>query len=71
MFLTLSNPINSHTVTVPFGDGTMTWKIYITAGEQKLISVTEDGNEWEHAISVEFVAQKSQWLASGRLRGID
>ena len=60
----LSNPINNHIVTVPFGNDTMTTEIYISRVEQALRRKTRDGkNKWANVIDVSFVATESQWLA--------
>ena len=60
----LSNPINKHIVTVPFGNDTMTAEIYISRVEQTLRRKTRDGkNKWANVIDVSLVATESQWLA--------
>ena len=67
----LANPINDHTVTVPFNQGTMTWQFYISSGERELIKVNEDGNRWARTIKVTLTAMRAQWLAGGQIQGVD
>lgn len=67
-FLLLSNPLNNHNVTLPFGQGTLTSEIYISSLEQTLIYQREE-NKWSSVIDVAFVTMDSQWLAGGTLQG--
>lgn len=67
----LANPINDHTVTVPFDQKTMTWQFYISSGEQGLIRVTDDGNRWARTVKVTLTSMYAQWLAGSTIQGID
>lgn len=71
LLMTLANPINDHTVTVPFNQGTMTWRFYVSSGEQELKLITVDGNRWARAIKVTLTAMYAQHLAGGNIRGLD
>lgn len=67
----LANPINDHTVTVPFNQTTMTWQFYISSGEQNLIWLTDDENRWANTIKVTLTSMYAQQLAGGNIRGLD
>lgn len=67
----LANPINDHTITVPFNQTTMTWKFYISSGEQNLICLTDEGNRWASSIKVTLTSMYAQHLAGGSIRGLD
>lgn len=69
LFLKISNPVNSHVVRVPFGQGYMETSIYISSVEQKLKS-SIDRNKWDSVITVTYTSMKSQWLAGKTLRGV-
>lgn len=71
LFIALSNPINDHSVTVPFGNGIMNTRIYIANLEQVLKRISKDGkNVWSRVIDVSFTTMSSQWLAGGSLTGV-
>lgn len=67
----LANPINDHTITVPFNQTTMTWKFYISSGEQELKRVDDDDNHWAKSIKVTLTSMYAQQLAGGSIRGVD
>lgn len=71
LLMVLANPINDHTVTVPFNQGTMTWRFYISSGEQELKRITDDGNRWAREIKVKLVSVSAQWLAGGDIQGVN
>lgn len=71
LLMVLANPINDHTVTVPFNQGTMTWQFYISSGEQGLKLVTDTGNRWARTIKVTLTAMYAQWLAGSEIQGVD
>lgn len=70
LYLALANPINDHTVTVPFGQKEITSKIYISQIKRKLIKRTEDRTVWGKVYDVTLTAVESQWLAGGNIRGV-
>lgn len=51
----ISQPKRSHDCCFPYGQKTLTQKMYITGGEQSLIRAGQDGNFWGE-ISVNFIA---------------
>ena len=70
LYLTLANPINSHTVVLPFGQGNLETDIYISKVTRKFISKNNDRKLWEKVYDVTFTAIDSQWLAgSNNIKG--
>lgn len=69
LFLTLSNPINNHTVIVPFLQGYLETEIYISQVKSKLINQKFGLNKWNTSYSVTFTAMESQWLAGSEIKG--
>ncbi len=63
LFIVLSNPINNHTITVPFGSGAMSNEFYISSIESKLVTAQHGYNEWERVYSVTFTSMSPQRLA--------
>lgn len=58
----ISSPTVSHTLVVPYGQGTQEFLAYVTSGEDVLkIQETEDGqiNKWT-GLSVSFIAMEPQ-----------
>ena len=64
LFIALSNPINNHTITLPFGNGTISNEFYISSVESKLITSERGHNEWDKVYSVTFTSMRPQRLAS-------
>ena len=54
MYEVLSAPVDYHVLTVPYGQGTLTFDAYITSGKDTL-RLMKDGNWWE-GLSLQFVA---------------
>lgn len=54
----ISAPVDSHEITVPYGQGTMTFKAYVASGDDSLIAIYDD-NEWS-ALSFNFIAMAPQ-----------
>lgn len=69
LFLALSNPINKHTVIVPFLEGTLETEIYISQVKSKLVNQKHNRNKWASSYSITYTAIDSQWLAGGSLHG--
>lgn len=70
LLLVLANPLSEHEVILPFNQGYMTWKFYISSGERDCIQIKEGKNiRWANTIAVKFIAMESQWLAGGELQG--
>lgn len=57
LFNKLSAPVDYHTITVPYGQGTLTFEAYITSGSDTLRSVRNNRNKWQ-GLSVNFIAMK-------------
>lgn len=55
LYEVLSAPVDSHTITVPYGQGTLTYKAYATNGEDNLVKCYEELNGW-NGLSVNFIA---------------
>ena len=69
LFIVLANPINNHTVKIPFLEGYLTTEIYISQVKSKLINQKFEKNKWYGTYSVTFTAMDSQWLAGGEIQG--
>lgn len=51
----ISAPVDSHTLTVPYGQDTLTFEAYVTSGEDVLNKIDADGNKWS-GITIKFIA---------------
>ena len=69
LFTVLSNPINNHTVKIPFLQGYLETEIYISQVKTKLVNQKFLKNKWSSSYSATFTAVESQWLAGGELQG--
>lgn len=59
LFETISDPsVDSHSLTVPYGQTTLTFDAYITSGGDKLKHQLNGVNYWE-GLSLEFVSMKA------------
>ena len=56
MYEVLSAPVNSHTIIVPYGQSTLTFDAYVTAGEDTLV-IKGTKNRWK-GLSVQFIAMQ-------------
>lgn len=54
MYEVLSAPVDYHVLTVPYGQGTLTFDAYITSGKDTL-RLMKNGNWWE-GLSLQFIA---------------
>lgn len=59
LYNVLSSPVDYHVITVPYGQETLTFNAYITAGEDSLKVVRRGVNSW-NGLSVDFVAMGPQ-----------
>lgn len=57
LYEVLSSPVDSHTITVPYAQGTMTFDAYVSNGEDDLIKCYETINGWT-GLSVNFIAME-------------
>lgn len=69
LYMALANPINSHKVILPFGQGTVETAVYIAKIKRKLISQKNGRNIWEKVYEVAFTSIDSQWRAGGKIQG--
>lgn len=69
LFKTLSNPINNHTVKIPFLQGYLETEIYISQVKTKLIDQKLQKNKWGNSYSVTFASMDSQWIAGEEIQG--
>ncbi len=70
LYLALANPINDHTVIIPFGQGNITTEIYVSQIKRKLIKFAGDRTVWSKVYDVTFTAMESQWLAGDDIQGV-
>ena len=59
LFETLSAPVSDHTLTVPYGQETLTFQAYITDVSDTLEHIDEHGNHWG-SLTLNFIAMKPQ-----------
>ena len=67
LFRVLCDPMGEHTVKIPFDQGYMTTKIYISSAQRTLIKRTKERNIWSKKFKVTFTAMESEWLAGKSL----
>ena len=53
----ISSPVDSHVLTVPYAQTTLTFDVYAANGEDELVSKYNGRNEWQNP-AVNFVAMK-------------
>ncbi len=71
LYQVLSNPVNDHSVKIPFNQGYMTTEIYVSQLKRKLVKQKLGRNIWGNSYSVTFTAMDSQWLAGGNIQGYE
>lgn len=59
LYETLSAPVDYHVITVPYGQTTLTFNAYVTAGDDTLKHTNRSGNDWS-GLSVNFIAMSPQ-----------
>ena len=59
LYEALSAPVDSHTVSFPYGQDMLTFEEYVTGGDDSLIRKTKSGQYWS-GLSLDFVAMKPQ-----------
>ena len=59
LYETLSAPVNFHTITVPYGQRTLSFTAYVTDGEDSLTRIANSKNYWT-GLSIKFVAKAPQ-----------
>ena len=58
-FYAISAPVNSHQLTVPFAQTTLTFQAYVTQGQDELTAMLPSANRWEN-LSFNFIAMAPQ-----------
>ena len=53
----ISAPVDSHVLTVPYAQTTLTFDAYVSNGEDELVAKYDDRSEWQN-LAVNFVAMK-------------
>lgn len=51
----ISQPVDSHLCTFPYGQVTLTQRMYITSGEQDVVQLTPERTDWG-VLNVSFIA---------------
>lgn len=57
LYEVLTAPVDSHTLTVPYGQGTLTFQAYVTSAEDALETMEGGVNRWG-GLTISFVAMK-------------
>ena len=55
----ISAPVDFHMIEVPYGQSVMTFKAYVSSGEDDLLTLYDVDNEWGN-LSINFVAMSPQ-----------
>jgi len=59
LYEVLSAPVDSHTIVVPYGQGTLTFEAYVANGDDELLHNRPTFNKWNN-LSFNFVAMGPQ-----------
>lgn len=59
LYEVLSAPVDSHMLTVPYGQTTLSFKAYVSNVDDSLKKIDDDGNHWE-GLSFAFTAMSPQ-----------
>lgn len=54
-YQTISAPVDSHTIVVPYAQTTITFEAYVTGGADDLLAMEPSANRWGH-LSFNFIA---------------
>ena len=52
----ISSPVESHVCVFPYNQGTITQRMYVTAGSQEIRKLYANGAEWKD-ITIQYIAQ--------------
>ncbi len=55
----ISAPVDSHEITVPYGQSTITFKAYVTNGDDNLLALFDNESDWS-GLSFNFIAMAPQ-----------
>lgn len=64
LYEVISAPEDSHSIVVPYGQGTLEFRAYVANGEDELIHKRDSFNKWNN-LSFNFVAMKPQRRPAG------
>mgnify|MGYP006865371615 FL=1 len=64
LYEVLSAPVDSHTIVVPYAQGTLEFKAYVANGTDNLLHKRPAFNKWNN-LTVNFVAMKPQRRPAG------
>lgn len=70
LYLRLANPVNDHSIQLPFGQGILLTRVYISQIKRKFIRYNGDTRIWGKTYDVTLTAMESQWLAGGEIEGV-
>lgn len=59
LYEVLSAPVDSHTIVVPYGQGTLTFDAYVANGDDNLLHMRPDFNKWNN-LTINFIAMSPQ-----------
>ena len=60
LYQTISAPVESHTIVVPFGNESLTFKAYVTNGTDDLLRQYSETNRYWGNLSFNFIAMEPQ-----------
>ncbi len=64
LYQTISAPVESHTIVVPFGNESLTFKAYVTNGTDDLLRQYSETNRYWGNLSFNFIAMEPQRSAA-------
>lgn len=59
LYEVLSAPEDSHQLTVPYGQGSLSFQAYVANGEDELLHCRDQFNKWNN-LTINFIAMKPQ-----------
>lgn len=59
LYETISAPQDSHDVTFPYGRGSLSFRAYVSNGEDELFDIANENNRWEK-LTINFIAMEPQ-----------
>lgn len=62
LYEVLSSPADYHVITVPYGQGTRTFRAYVTSGDDEIRSIDASGNHWT-GLSINFIRMEAARIA--------
>lgn len=59
LYEVLSAPVDSHTVSFPYGRSVLTFRAYVANGEDELFDASDGTNRWDN-LTINFIAMEPQ-----------